>query len=139
MSNSQPSKELQMLDMKLFNASTHHYTLKVWSTGKVETTADKDSAMFNCTYAYVMASPQFGDDKEEVINQLGCYGNQHPDAAIRDMAKVRKWDEQTLREYSMFTIGDFLIVTNRRIFFAVNGDLVIREIGEGFETTKGKA
>ncbi|MNQ60256.1 hypothetical protein D3C85_745300 [compost metagenome] len=53
------------------------------------------------------------------------------------MFKVRHWDVQTLREYSMFTIGDFLITTEKSIYFSVNGDLVIKSQEAGFSTEKG--
>lgn len=134
MSNSQLSKEPTLLTEKLFNASTHHYVLNLTSSGKIEFTSNDESEAFN-----EMQSPANCKFNDAEIKVLGCFGNQHPVAVIRDMAKVKKWDEQTLREYSMFTIGDFLIVTKDHIYFAVNGDLIIRSTEAGFTTTKGQA
>ncbi|MCY1461287.1 hypothetical protein D9M71_789290 [compost metagenome] len=53
------------------------------------------------------------------------------------MMRVRHWDVQTLREYTMFTIGDFLITTESSVYFSVNGDLVVKKLEDGFQTEKG--
>lgn len=136
MSSSQVNKEPTLLDIKLFNQSTHHYQLKIAGTD-VSITSNEESQAFN---AYARRSAGVGSLlNDEKITGYGCFGNQHPDAVLRDMARVAKWDEQTLREYSMFTIGDMLIITDKAIYFSVNGDLVVKSLEDGFETTRGIA
>lgn len=134
MSNSKPSVEPTTLDIKLFNQSTHYYELKVASAGFPEVVSNDESAAFNSCVGSNDPTRLFDEDR---ILFLGCFGNQHAEAVVRDMGRVKHWDAQTLREYSMFTIGDFLIVTAAAVYFSVNGDLVIKDRKEGFETVRG--
>lgn len=136
MSNLPVSKEPTLLDVKLFNQSTHHYHLKIISTD-VSITSNEESQAFNA-YVRRPADPSrlMGDEK---ITGYGCLGNQHPEAVLKDMYRVRHWDVQTLREYTQFTIGDIFIVTESSVYFSVNGDMVIKKLSEGFELIQGKA
>lgn len=131
----QPTEDgAKILDVKLFNQSTHHYNLTIKGSD-VSITSNEESQEFNA-YSRRPADPSrcLGDEK---ITGYGCFGNQHPEAVVRDMFRVRHWDVQTLREYSMFTIGDFLITTETSIYFSVNGDMVIKKLEDGFQTEKG--
>ncbi|WDS62070.1 hypothetical protein [Pseudomonas phage D6] len=128
--------QAQTLDIKLFNQSTHHYHLLV-KGGNVTITSNEESQDFN---AYI---PFHGEDIRQfegaAVTGIACLGNQHANAVVRDMMRVAKWDKQTLKEYSMFTIGDFLITTADSIYFAVNGDLEVRKMEEGLGQVRGKA
>lgn len=129
--------EAKVLDIHLFNASTHHYRINVDAVNGVVISSNTESTEFN---AHV---PFFGDDvrtiNKEPITGIACLGNQHPMAVVRDMTRVASWDSQKLREYSMFTIGDLLITTDKNIYFAVNGDLIERTKVEGLSQGRGIA
>lgn len=129
-----PQSEPKVLDIKLFNQSTHYYRLVV--QGKdVSITSNAESQDFN---AYTRLAADNGRTiEDESITGIACLGNQHPSAVVRDMLRVVKWDKQTLKEYSMFTIGDFLITTDKAIYFAVNGDLVERDLCYGLDQVRG--
>jgi hypothetical protein len=127
--------DAKLLEMKLFNNSFHHYTLDIKGSD-VSITSNQESQDFN------VYRPIHGDTTrmigDQPITGFACFGNQHPEAVVRDMLKLKRWDEQTLREYSMFTIGDFLILTKENIYFSVNGDLTVKTTAEGFHTEKGQ-
>jgi len=128
--------EAKTLDVKLFNGSTHHYHLKVQGND-VTITSNEESQDFN---AYVpFRAEEVRTMEGNPITGIACLGNQHPQAVVRDMMRVAKWDKQNLKEYSMFTIGDLLITTSEGIYFAVNGDLVERKLEEGLGQLRGKA
>lgn len=130
------SDATKVLTERLFNSSTHHYTLTVMASGTVFITSNEESQAFNAhTSRPADPSRCLGEEK---ITGYGVFGNQHPEAVVRDMFRVRHWDVQTLREYSMFTIGDFLITTTESVYFSVNGDLIIKKLSEGFTTERGQ-
>lgn len=132
----QVDTEAKILDVKLFNASTHHYYLTV-KGNNVTCTSNEESQAFNAHMPF--HGEEIRTMNGEPITRLACLGNQHAMAVVRDMTRVAKWDSQTLKEYSMFTIGDFMITTETKIYFAVNGDLTERTTEEGFIQTRGKA
>lgn len=138
MSNLPATVEARILDTRLFNQSTHHYKLTVNKTD-FTLTSNVESQEFNEWFT----TPNDCLFEETVVRQVFCLGNQHAPATVRDLIKIlrggKKVDEQTLKEYSMFTIGDFVLLTDSEVIVAVNGDVTRRPREEGLELEQGKA
>lgn len=138
MSNSQQTVEARILDTKLFNQSTHHYKLTVSKTD-FTLTSNEESKEFNEWFV----TPNDCLFEDVVVRQVFCLGNQHPAATVRDLIQIlrrgKRIDEQTLKEYSMFTIGDFVLLTDSEVIVAVNGDVTRRSREEGLNLEQGKA
>lgn len=138
MSNSQPTAEARILNTKLFNQSTHHYKLTI-SGPDFNLESNDESKEFNEWFV----TPNDCLFEEKVVRQVFCLGNQHAPATVRDLIQILRGrkpvDEQTLKEYSMFTIGDFVLLTEDEIIVAVNGDITRRPRSEGLVLEQGKA
>lgn len=129
--------EPKILDIKLFNQSTHHYNLKV-SAGSYTLTSNEESKAFNEHFL----TPDDAKFEDQVVQAVFCLGNQHAPATVRDLIRIvrtKKVDQQTLAEYSMFTIGDFVLLTKDEVIIAINGDVTRRNRADGFDTTRGNA
>lgn len=136
MSNSPNDVAARIMNTKLFNPSTHYYKLEVQAS-KFEFDTNEESKDFN-EWFHLPVGTQFEGVTAETVF---CLGNQHPAATVRDLIGVirrGKLDEQTLREYSMFTIGDHVIITTEETIVAVNGDITRKPRTEPFTLTVGK-
>lgn len=104
---------------KLFNDSTYAYNLCI-TANTIGLHTNEESAEFGADIQ-VSNGTTIGD--VPVVSVL-VLGNQHPQGVVREILRIRKWDEALLREYSMFTIGDICLVTADKYFMAINGDLI---------------
>uniref|UniRef100_A0AB39CC99 Uncharacterized protein n=1 Tax=Pseudomonas phage RVTF4 TaxID=3236931 RepID=A0AB39CC99_9VIRU len=139
MSNLPPAAEARILNTRLFNQSTHHYKLVVSKTD-FALTSNEESQEFNEWFV----TPDDTLFEGKIVRQVFCLGNQHAPATVRDLIKIlrsgRAIDEQTLKEYSMFTIGDHVLLTADEVIVAVNGDITRHDRnGETFTLEIGKA
>jgi len=131
MSNLPPTVEARIMNTRLFNPSTHHYKLVVNKTD-FDLSTNEESKDFNEWFV----TPDDALFEEKIVRQVFCLGNQHAAATVRDLINIlrrgRKIDEQTLREYSQFTIGDHVLLTADEVIVAVNGDITrhLRNAGE---------
>lgn len=129
--------ELKMLTTRLFNESTHHYKLTV-DRNSFDLQSNEESQDFN-----VWLKPQ--DDalfEGKAVATVFCLGNQHAAASVRDLVKImrqKKLDESLLCEYTMFTIGDFVILTQEEIIHAINGDVTRTPRAGEFVVSRGRA
>jgi hypothetical protein len=118
----------------LFNQSTYYYELAVIGTD-VSIDTNAESKPFGSAILELPRSVLLGDDEE--IKSILVLGNQHPEAVVRDMMRIHQFSEQSLKEYSMLTIGDIYLLSDENIYVAVNGDLTIRTRLEGFTMKRG--
>ena len=51
--------------------------------------------------------------------------------------RIRQFSEQSLKEYSMLTIGDIVLLSADKVYVSVNGALTIRDRAVGFSTVRG--
>lgn len=128
----------ETLNMKLFNQSTHHYLLKV-TADQFSITSNEESQEFNEWFQ----TPDDAKFEGKTVQAVACLGNQHAAATVRDLIKIlrsgKNIDQATLAEYSMFTIGDFVVITKDEAIVAVNGDVTRRQRVEGLSMERGKA
>jgi hypothetical protein len=129
--------ELQPTNLKLFNQSTHYYRLQV-NVGSYTVSSNEESSEFNEHFR----TPDDAKFEGKVVEAVACLGNQHAGATVRDLIKIlrsgKNIDQTTLAEYSMFTIGDFVVITKDEAILAINGDITRRTREEGFDITRGQ-